>query len=140
MPTLDHWHTVGGLVARGVLIDFKAWYEQHHDPTYHPLDGYRITVADIEAIAKFQNVTFRAGDVLIIRTGMTEILERPTPSDYEKLVRIEQCGMDGTKESAEWLWNRHFAAVASDSWAFEALPPMNEAKEQMPMEDMGQFL
>lgn len=38
------------------------------------------------------------------------------------------CGplVHGTIESVEWLWNKHFAAVAGDAWAFEALPPLKE--------------
>jgi hypothetical protein len=27
LPTLDHWHGAGCLVARGVLIDYKSWFE-----------------------------------------------------------------------------------------------------------------
>ncbi|KAJ8119867.1 hypothetical protein ONZ43_g3275 [Nemania bipapillata] len=92
-PTLDHWHAAGGLVARGVLIDFKEWAEKKaraegktgEDATVHPLDGHRITVEEIEAIAKDQGVEFRFGDVLIIRTGLTQYLQAPTPEVFAKL-------------------------------------------------------
>jgi kynurenine formamidase len=30
----------------------------------------------------------------------------------------------GTEETARWMWNKRFAAVASDSMAFEAYPPL----------------
>ncbi|KAF1850854.1 uncharacterized protein K460DRAFT_412493 [Cucurbitaria berberidis CBS 394.84] len=144
MPTLDHWHSVGGLVARGVLIDYKAWYESRattegksgDDAMCQPFDGYRITVGDIEAIAKHQNVEFKPGDVLIIRTGTTETLEAPTPADFAKMAQVQIIGVDGTKETARWLWDRHFAAVAGDSWAFEALPPLNDKREAVALEDL----
>lgn len=44
------------------------------------------------------------------------------------------CGVDGSTEMAEWLWNRHFAAVASDTLAFEAMPPVVDGEEQEPFE------
>ncbi|KAI1162566.1 putative cyclase-domain-containing protein [Nemania serpens] len=133
-PTLDHWHAAGGLVARGVLIDFKEWAEKKaqaegktgDDAVVHPLDGHRITVEEIEAIAKDQGVEFRPGDVLVIRTGLTEYLEAPTPEVFAKLYNRKTAGMDGNMKSVKWLWNKHFAAVAGDAWAFEALPPVKE--------------
>ncbi|KAI0880311.1 uncharacterized protein GGS22DRAFT_175316 [Annulohypoxylon maeteangense] len=134
MPTLDHWHARGALVARGVLIDFKEWDEQRaksegktgEEAVFHPLDGHRITVQEIETVAKDQRVEFHQGDVLIIRTGLTEILQAPRPEDLEKLQSAKIAGMHGTLESAKWLWNKHFAAVAGDSWGFEALMPLKE--------------
>lgn len=77
-PTIDHWHARGGLVGRGVLIDFKAYMESQSKP-YHSLDGYRITVEDLEEVARHQGVEFRRGDILIIRTGVTEICKRYLP-------------------------------------------------------------
>ncbi|KAL7628562.1 hypothetical protein AAE478_000077 [Parahypoxylon ruwenzoriense] len=133
-PTLDHWHAAGGLVARGVLIDFKEWAEKRaqaegktgEDAVLHPLDGHRITVEEIEAVAKDQGVEFRHGDVLIIRTGLTEVLQAPEPEDFAKLQNGKISGMHGVLESVKWLWNKHFSAVAGDSWGFEALMPLKE--------------
>lgn len=93
MPTLDHWHKAGGLVARGVLIDFKEWAEKKaraegktgDDAVVDALDGHRITVDEIESVAKDQGVEFRPGDVLIVRTGLTESLQAPTPEIFAKL-------------------------------------------------------
>lgn len=144
MPTLDHWHEAGGLVARGVLIDFKAWYEENaaaegktgDDAIFQPMDGHRITIAEIETIAKHNNIEFRRGDVLIVRTGMTEVLDAPTPADFAKMAKIQITGVDGSTESAKWLWNQHFSAVAGDTWAFEALPPLNEKREVVSLEDL----
>ncbi|KAH3907037.1 hypothetical protein HBH56_195090 [Parastagonospora nodorum] len=138
MPTLDHWHGRGCLVARGILIDYKAWYEQKavaegksgEEAICHPHDGHRIGVADIEAIAKYQNVEFRPGDVLIVRTGETEILEAGTPTSFAKLQqKLQVSGVEGNMATVKWLWNKHFAAVAGDAMAFEAIPPLKEDGE-----------
>ncbi|KAI8317291.1 hypothetical protein K4K59_008590 [Colletotrichum sp. SAR11_240] len=132
MPTLDHWHPAGGLVARGVLIDFKEWHDTKSnrngeiDGAFHPFDGHRITTAEIEEVAKSEGIDFRQGDVLIIRTGLTEVLGNPQPQDLAKLQSGRISGMHGDLDSAKWLWNKHFAAVAGDSWAFEALLPLKE--------------
>ncbi|KAJ3555255.1 hypothetical protein NPX13_g10392 [Xylaria arbuscula] len=136
-PTLDHWHAAGGLVARGVLIDYKEWAENKaraegktgDDAVAHPLDGHRITVEEIETIAKDQGVEFKRGDILIVRTGLTEYLQAPTPEVFAKLAGQKISGVHGTVETARWLWNKHFAAVAGDAWAFEALPPLKEDGE-----------
>lgn len=145
MPTLDHWHAVGGLVARGVLIDFKAWAEDRAraegkegaDAICHPLEGHRITVEQVETIARDQGVELRPGDVLVIRTGLTEVMQAPTPEDMAKLQNGRIAGMHGVLETVRWLWNRHFAAVAGDTWAFEALLPLAEDGSPGKPEDLG---
>lgn len=144
MPTLDHWHQKGGLVARGVLIDYKEWYEQRatkqgktgDEAICHPFDAHRITTSDIEIIAQQQKVEFQPGDVLIVRTGMTEVLEAPRPADFAKMQAITLAGVDGTLETAKWIWDKRFAAVASDAIAFEALPPLTDTREPATMEDL----
>ncbi|KAK3984743.1 putative cyclase-domain-containing protein [Cladorrhinum sp. PSN332] len=125
-PTIDHWHSRGGVVGRGVLIDYKRYAEEVKGEQYHPSDGYRITVEDVEAAAKWQGVEFRLGDVVLIRTGYTEMLEAPTPEDFAKFSRGTLSGLHGSLETARWAWNRRFAAMASDSHAFEAFPPVDE--------------
>jgi kynurenine formamidase len=144
LPTLDHWHSSGGLVARCVLIDYKAWYENKaaeegktgEEATFQPFNGHRITIAELESIASYQNVTFQPGDVLLIRTGTTETLEHPTLADFVKMSKMQLTGVEGTKDMAKWLWNKRFSAVAGDSWAFEALPPLSEEGEVKGVEDL----
>ena len=64
------------------------------------------------------------GHELIVRTGMTEVLEEPTPANFATLQDPQLTGIDGTKSVAKWLWDHHFAAVASDKIPLEALPPL----------------
>jgi len=126
VPTLDHWHERGGLVGRGVLVDYKRYVEEHRGQSYHPLDEHRITVGDLEEVAKYQGVEFKPGDVLIVRTGYTEVMENLGPEDMAKLMNRTLAGVDGTVATAKWIWNKRFAAVASDSVAFETYPPLKE--------------
>jgi hypothetical protein len=32
-------------------------------------------------------------------------------------------GVAGNEDTARWIWNHHFAAVAGDALAFEVFPP-----------------
>lgn len=128
------WHTRGCLTGRGVLIDFKS-HAEANNISYSPFSGFRITVKDIEAVAKKQGVTFKPGDILIIRWGYTEALGEMNAEEQQQSMRHHRaCGVDGSTEMAEWLWNRHFAAVASDTLAFEAMPPVVDGEEQEPFE------
>ncbi|GAB7365904.1 hypothetical protein MBLNU230_g7232t1 [Neophaeotheca triangularis] len=123
LPTLNHWHSRGGMVARGVFIDYKAWADSK-GMTYDPFDAHKITVQEIEEIARIQNVTFRPGDVIIIRSAFTEALTDQTGEKQAELMGTHRtCGVQGDKETAKWFWNQHFAAVAGDMIAFEHIPP-----------------
>ncbi|KAK2612787.1 hypothetical protein QQS21_001239 [Conoideocrella luteorostrata] len=125
LPTLDHWHDNGCMVARGVLIDYKAFAEEKGIP-FHAFDSVRITPADVEACAAHQGVLFKPGDVLLVRTGATEILEDPSEEDVVKIAAGSSAGLHGCEETARWIWNKRFAAVASDCPGFEAVPGADE--------------
>ncbi|KAJ5102529.1 hypothetical protein N7532_003058 [Penicillium argentinense] len=124
LPTIDHWHNRGCVAGRGVMIDFKS-YAEAKGIDFSPFIDFRLSPADIEAVAVYQGVTFRPGDILIIRFGMTEALGNMTGEEQAAAMSsIKYCGLEGTVDMARWLWNNHFAAVASDNVAVEAMPPM----------------
>lgn len=126
LPTINHWHDRGGLVARGVFIDFKR-YADENGVTFNPFTSNEITVEDIEKVAQNQGVQFKPGDVLIIRSGFTEGLTGVSEEKQAELLGAHRaCGVSGNTETAKWFWNKHFAAVAGDMLAFERLPPVVE--------------
>ncbi|KAJ5613341.1 hypothetical protein N7510_006535 [Penicillium lagena] len=132
LPTINHWHDRGCIVGRGVLIDFKS-YAEAKGASYSPFSGFRIGMADIEAVAAFQGVTFRPGDILIIRFGFTEALGNMTGEEQAAAFSGTRfCGIEGSKDMAKWIWNQHFAAVASDNVAVEAMPPIVDGEEKPP--------
>ena len=124
LPTLQHWHARGGLVGRGVLLDYRE-YAQQKGIKYDCFDAHRIKISELEEIAKLQKVEFKHGDILIVRSGFTEDLGGISAEEQEKKLGTHRAvGVEGTPESAKWFWNHHFAAVAGDAIAFEALPPL----------------
>lgn len=118
------------MTGRGVLIDFKS-YAQNHGINYDQFSGFRIGATELEAVATWQGLTFRAGDILLIRFGVTETLGQMTGAEQGAAMSSgKMCGLEGSKEMARWLWDRHFAAVASDNTAVEAMPPIIDGVEQ----------
>jgi kynurenine formamidase len=84
----------------------------------------------METIAKEQGVTFKQGDIIIVRSGFTEALSTMNGDEQTKALGTHRtCGVEGSEESAKWFWNKHFAAVAGDAIAFEAIPPIVDGKE-----------
>lgn len=126
LPTLNHWHSRGGLVARCVFIDYKRWADKN-GIEYSPFTDHRIKISEIEQIAKETGVEFKTGDLFLIRSGFTEGLTGISGEEQEeKMGSHRTAGVEGTKESAKWFWNHHFSAVAGDAIAFEAVPPKKE--------------
>ncbi|KAM5385420.1 hypothetical protein ACJZ2D_001061 [Fusarium nematophilum] len=138
MPTLDHWHPRGCIAGRGVLLDYAA-YADEKGVAFHPFDGNRITVEDLEACAAHQGVEFRPGDILLVRTAATEVVDKMDPEGLGKMMAGKLSGLDGCEDMARWLWNKRFAAAASDASSFEAFPPLKEDGSVGGMKDLGEY-
>jgi hypothetical protein len=66
---IHNWCERGGIVGRGVLVDWLRWYEHKNGNAPSAVSRYEITVEDLEATMKWQGTTTRPGDILIIRSG-----------------------------------------------------------------------
>ncbi|SNX85214.1 uncharacterized protein MEPE_03923 [Melanopsichium pennsylvanicum] len=139
-----------GICGRGVLLDvfeylshhgtnhverddyaYSHWSSYGGGKAYDPRTGFRITVADLVATAKHQNVTFRRGDILLIRSGFTaryysmsptERAAWSDPTSKKGAEGMEFAGVEQCDEMKAFMWNHHFAAVAADNPAFEVRP------------------
>lgn len=139
LPSLNHWHQRGGLVARGVLLDYRAWSESQ-GKKYDCFSDHRITTDELEEVAKWEGVQFHHGDVLIVRTGFTEELGEMDASQQEKALGTHHTvGLAGNKEVAKWHWNKHFAAVAGDAIAYESIPPLREDGSKGGIDELGEL-
>ncbi len=99
------------LVSRGVLLDVARYKGV---PRLEA--GYVITPADLEGAARKQGVSFREGDILLIRTGWITIFREKGREAFES-------GEPGIGwEAAQWLKKRRAAAVASDNEYLEVMP------------------
>jgi hypothetical protein len=72
-----------------------------------------------------EDITFRPGDVLLIRSGWLPEYQKLTPEAQEQLGGRDDrasIGVEATEESLRWHWENGFAAVAGDTVAYEAWP------------------
>jgi hypothetical protein len=139
LPTLNHWHEHGCLVGRGVLLDYRA-YAQAKGISYSCFSSHAITVEDLEAVAAYQQTTFKYGDILLVRTGFTEELGAVSAEEQARMLGTHKTvGVAGNLETVRWLWNHHFAAVAGDSISFEVFPAMLEGREGL-MHELGRWI
>jgi hypothetical protein len=107
------------------LLDFKSWADRH-EIIYHPTSRYSISISQLEQVATEQNVQFRVGDILIVRTGFVNWHNGASDDDLKKGTRDGSgtyIGVEAGEESAAWFWNHRFSMVACDTMAFEAWPP-----------------
>jgi kynurenine formamidase len=124
-----HLVTVGGakansivafkdrIVGRGVLLDAARWQNVEALPK-----GFAIHAEDLDKIAEFEGVKIKEGDFLLIRTGQIGEAMKSGWGDY---VAGPAPGL--SLDTAEWLWEKRVAAVASDTWGVEVIP--NEVEE-----------
>lgn len=106
-----------GVAGRGVLLDIAGLKRRDRlDP------GEPITAADLDAALARQGTAIEAGDIVLVRTGWLR-----TYTEYGDTAGYwnGEPGLD--LSCAEWLHRHDIAAVASDNWAIEVLPPGDKA-------------
>ncbi len=101
---------VGTLVTRGVLIDVAAL----KGVDMLPID-YEITVPDIQAALKRQNIAIQPGDAVLINTGWGKLWNVDNPR------YVSGCPGIGVA-AAEWLAKQDVMALGSDNWPVEVAP------------------
>ncbi|KAI1081668.1 hypothetical protein F5B20DRAFT_569615 [Whalleya microplaca] len=118
-----------GIAGRGVLLDYHSWAKKQ-GRVYDPATTHSITIEDLHAIAKAQNITFRIGDILLIRSGYIPRyyeLQRDDPAKLEDLAHHPSfAGVEQSDQMKTFLHDTYFSAVGGDAPAFEAWPPKTE--------------
>ncbi|RAK95925.1 uncharacterized protein BO80DRAFT_418002 [Aspergillus ibericus CBS 121593] len=118
------WVEKGGIIGRGVLLDYVAWAEANNVPL-KPFTPQSITVAVLDEIAKAQGTELKTGDILFLRSGwgrgyaqlsqeeITDLANTPSPPAI---------GLESSEATLRWLWDKGFAAAAGDMPSLEAWP------------------
>ncbi|TXN29995.1 cyclase family protein [Lacisediminihabitans profunda] len=123
-PELLGIHNWGesGIVGRGILLDAARWAAE----LGRPLDveaSVSLSVADLEAIAAWEGVSVKPGDILILRTGWAEhylSLDEDARAEFNR--RNASPGLAQKREMLCWLWNNRIAMVAADNPGVESDP------------------
>src|SRR5262245_53632288 len=120
---IEHWAR-RGIAGRGVLIDFPR-FAAARGIAFSLGERYGITPERLREAAEWQGVSFQIGDILLLRTGW---IEWYSSLDKEQRTRLAQpgglqaAGLEQGGDSLRFLWDCHFAAIASDNPSFEAYP------------------
>jgi kynurenine formamidase len=111
-----------GIVGRGVLLDAARYFEGIGQPL-QPDAHHDITAADLDAIARAQEVEVLPGDIVLLRTGVAKLLHAEAEHP-ESVVRPlpGSPGLAANDASLAWLWDHQVAAIASDNVTVEAFP------------------
>ncbi|OAL39437.1 hypothetical protein AYO20_01307 [Fonsecaea nubica] len=116
-----------GIVGRGVLIDYWS-YALQNNKKYDPNETHPISTSELLACAKAQGLTFQYGDILMIRTGWIDNYQRLDQDRRASIAKgtgvydFKFVGVEVSEEMVDFLHDNYFAAVASDSPAFESWP------------------
>jgi kynurenine formamidase len=100
---------VSTLVSRGVLLDIARLKGVDMLPI-----PYAITGDDLDAACETQGVEVLPGDVVLVRTGLMNLLKAGEKEAYH-------AGTGPSFWSAEWFRDHDVAAVATDTMTFEYL-------------------
>ena len=122
---IGHW-AKKGIAGRGVLIDYLSWAEKK-GMKVNGLSQHTASLDDVLTIAKECNIQFEKGDIFFLRVGLTKTWE--SMSDDQKQAYSQQkipmhAGLEQSERVLKFMWNNHFAAVASDAVSFEVFPPI----------------
>ena len=61
----------GGIVGRGVLVDWLSWYEKTHGDPPSAVSRHEIPISELEECLQWQGTSTKPGDILLVRTGYT---------------------------------------------------------------------
>ncbi|OCL06300.1 hypothetical protein AOQ84DRAFT_411421 [Glonium stellatum] len=121
---IDAWVEKGGIVGRGILLDYVSFCEKHS----LALSAFTSTAIPLSHLCELiaeQNISFRAGDILFLRSGFTTAYERLSIDEQKALAERPSpdfIGLEATTGVLRWIWESGFAAVASDAPSFERAP------------------
>lgn len=120
---IEHW-AIRGIVGRFVLLDVGRWRAKRGDPILADKSD-AVGVDELDAILVDEGLTLRRGDILLVRLGWIrwyEGLDRARREWLAAQPTFPAPGLSPNETTAEWLWDNHVSAVASDSPALEVMP------------------
>ncbi|KAH8817139.1 hypothetical protein F5884DRAFT_778536 [Xylogone sp. PMI_703] len=129
---IQAWVDKGGIVGRGVLLDYATWAEEN-SRAVNPFESVSITVEVLNAVAASQGTMFRKGDILFIRSGWNRAYKALSAEGRQMLadqgrnpLQAQSIGIEPSENTLRWLWDHSFAAIAGDQPSMEVWPPASE--------------
>ncbi len=105
--------------GRGVLVDLEAHFGRDRK-----LVGHDALMAVMDA----DGVAVAAGDILVLRTGFSELLLEMHRAPVKAVLDRSCAALDGRDEALlQWITDSDIAAICCDNYAVEAYPARPEA-------------
>ncbi|KAF2202795.1 hypothetical protein GQ43DRAFT_454883 [Delitschia confertaspora ATCC 74209] len=123
---IDAWAESGGIVGRGLLLDYASWAVEK-SIKLNPFSATQIPLSQLQELIQERQITFRPGDILFIRVGFTAAYDALTEEGQVALSERPTANFSGVESSEatlRFLWDNQFAAVAGDAPSFERSPPV----------------
>ena len=124
LTTSVAWVEKGGIIGRGVLLDYAAWAEANN-VSLKPFTSQSITVAVLDEVAKAQGTELKPGDILLIRSGWGRGYAQLSQEEITALANAPfppAIGLESSEATLRWLWDKEIAAAAGDMPSLEAWP------------------
>ncbi|KAJ5578158.1 uncharacterized protein N7459_007122 [Penicillium hispanicum] len=115
-----------GIAGRGVLIDYVS-YAEKKGISVNALSQQMISLDEVHEIARECNVTFQKGDIFFLRVGLPGTWSAMSTDQrvaYSQQASPKHAGIEQSERVLRFMWDNHFAAVASDAVSFEVFPPL----------------
>lgn len=113
-----------GIAGRGVLIDYVSYAEKKGIPL-NALTRQTISLDEVLEIAAESNITFQHGDIFFLRVGLPTTWGKMSDAErkaYSEQSMPQHAGIEQSERVLRFMWDNHFAAVASDAVSFEVFP------------------
>ena len=117
------------IVGRGVLIDIER-HLRARGQAFDQRGNQAFPAALLDEVAHAQAVTFRPGDILMMRTGwLHAYFNEWTGAERAALPAQLRCpGLVQSPATVEWLWDHRIAIGASDNLGFECIPAVADSQ------------
>jgi len=100
--------------GRGVLVDLKKHFG---------LNRHYVTNQDVQRILDLDRVVVEPGDMLVLRTGFTEVLMEMNRKPDIKILNETASVLDGRDPALlQWVTDSGISAICADNYAVEGLP------------------
>jgi hypothetical protein len=113
-----------GIVGRGVLLDYYHW-SKSQGVSYELIGDHEITVEELQACARAQQVDLRRGDILIVRSGWKvgfDAMTEEAKVAWSDATPTRLVGVRTSVDTIRWLWDTGFSACAGDAPGWERWP------------------
>jgi len=132
------WAEKGGIVGRGILLDYHAW-RLKHNLEHDAFATASISAETLRRVAEYQGTEIKFGDILLIRSGYMDAYRRLNPAQIEerrKVLPPSFTGVESRPDMMEFLWT-NFSAAGADHPSFEAWPPQQTSLHEVMLAGWG---